>query len=121
MDNPNPSLFADPQGLQNAQNQVHAWIQQYGVRYFDPLTNNAVLMEEVGEMSRIMARTYGEQSFKTGESAEQLGSEMADVLWVLLCLANQCGIDLEHELQENLAKKTSRDQYRHLDNPKLKP
>ena len=98
---------------------IHAWIQTYGVRYFDPLTNNAVLMEEVGEMARIMARTYGEQSFKAGESAEQLGPEMADVLWVLLCLANQCGIDLEKELRLSLEKKTARDQNRHHANPKL--
>lgn len=113
-------LFENPQGLQDAQNQVHEWIRQYGVRYFDPLTNNAVLMEEVGEMARIMARTYGEQSFKEGESAEHLGSEIADVLWVLLCLANQCGIDLEKEFQGTLAKKTSRDKVRHHQNPKIK-
>jgi NTP pyrophosphatase (non-canonical NTP hydrolase) len=85
------------------------------------LTNNAILMEEVGEMARIMARTYGEQSFKAGESVEQLGPEMADVLWVLLCLANQCGIDLEKELRLSLVKKTARDQDRHLTNPKLQP
>ena len=121
MDNPHPPLFVQPQGLQNAQNLVHDWIQTYGVRYFDPLTNNAILMEEVGEMARIMARTYGEQSFKAGESAAELGPEMADVLWVLLCLANQCGIDLEQELHRSLAKKTNRDQQRHRDNPKLQP
>jgi len=119
MDKPQPPLFGQPQGLQNAQNLVHDWIQTYGVRYFDPLTNNAILMEEVGEMARIMARTYGEQSFKAGGAAEQLGSEMADVLWVLLCLANQCGIDLEQELQASLAKKTKRDEQRHRENPKL--
>ena len=119
MEKSNLSLFENPEGIQIAQNQVHAWIQTYGVRYFDPLTNNAVLMEEVGEMARIMARTYGEQSFKAGESAEQLGPEMADVLWVLLCLANQCGIDLEKELRLSLEKKTARDQNRHHANPKL--
>ncbi len=121
MDKPSPNLFTDPQGLQNAQNLIHSWILTYGVRYFDPLTNNAILMEEVGELARIMARTYGEQSFKDGESAEQLGPEMADVLWILLCLANQCGIDLEQELQCSLAKKTTRDQQRHRNNPKLQP
>ncbi|MBU6192077.1 MAG: nucleotide pyrophosphohydrolase [Bacteroidetes bacterium] len=121
MEKTNLPLFENPEGIQIAQNQVHAWIQSYGVRYFDPLTNNAILMEEVGEMARIMARTYGEQSFKAGESAEQLGSEMADVLWVLLCLANQCGIDLEQELQASLAKKTKRDEQRHRENPKLQP
>lgn len=119
MEKNNLPLFENPEGIQIAQNQVHAWIQIYGVRYFDPLTNNAVLMEEVGEMARIMARTYGEQSFKAGESAEQLGPEMADVLWVLLCLANQCGIDLEKELRLSLEKKTARDQNRHHANPKL--
>ncbi len=119
MEKINLPLFENPEGIQIAQNQVHAWIQTYGVRYFDPLTNNAVLMEEVGEMARIMARTYGEQSFKAGESAEQLGPEMADVLWVLLCLANQCGIDLEKELRLSLEKKTARDQNRHHANPKL--
>ncbi|MFZ9680496.1 MAG: nucleotide pyrophosphohydrolase [Bacteroidia bacterium] len=121
MEKPLPPLFAEPQGLQNAQNLVHEWILAYGVRYFNPLTNNAILMEEVGELARIMARTYGEQSFKAGESAEQLGPEMADVLWVLLCLANQCGIDLEQELQRSLSKKTNRDQQRHRENPKLQP
>jgi NTP pyrophosphatase (non-canonical NTP hydrolase) len=120
MDQSHPQIFSDPQGLQITQNQVHEWIMEYGVRYFDPMTNNAILMEEVGEMSRIIARTYGEQSFKEGESTEHLGSEMADVLWVLLCLANQCGIDLQKEFQETLAKKTSRDKVRHLNNPKLR-
>ena len=101
-----------------AQQLVDQWIKQYGVRYFSELTNMAILTEEVGELARVMARTYGDQSFKTGEKAN-IGDEMADILWVLLCLANQTGINLEVEFQKNLEKKTKRDQTRHLNNEKL--
>ncbi|MFM8493008.1 MAG: nucleotide pyrophosphohydrolase [Bacteroidota bacterium] len=101
------------------QNQVDAWIRTVGVRYFSELTNTALLMEEVGELARIMARAYGEQSFKEGESAEQLADEMADVLWVLICLANQTGVNLEAAFRKNLEKKSTRDAQRHLNNPKL--
>ncbi len=104
--------------IREAQRTVDEWIKTYGVRYFSELTNMAVLTEEVGEMARIMARKYGDQSFKEGEKAD-LGDEMADVLWVLLCIANQTGIDLTAELRRNLAKKTSRDNQRHINNPKL--
>ena len=102
-----------------AQQQVDAWIKTVGVRYFNELTNTAILMEEVGELARIMARTYGEQSFKQGEKAD-LADEMADVLWVLICLANQTGVNLEQALQENFEKKNRRDANRHLDNEKLR-
>lgn len=105
--------------LREAQKAVDGWIKTYGVRYFSELTNMAVLTEEVGEMARIMARKYGDQSFKEGEKAD-LGDEMADVLWVLLCIANQTGIDLTDELRRNIEKKTSRDKDRHINNPKLK-
>lgn len=105
--------------IKDIQKQVNHWIQSVGVRYFNELTNTAILMEEVGELARIMARTYGEQSFKEGESAEHLADEMADVLWVLICLANQTGIDLDEAFQKNLQKKTSRDAQRHRQNPKL--
>lgn len=97
---------------------VDNWIKEYGVRYFSELTNMAVLTEEVGELARVMARTYGDQSFKPGEKAN-LGDEMADVLWVLLCLANQTGIDLTAELRKNIEKKTKRDKNRHKNNIKL--
>lgn len=105
--------------LDEAQEQVDAWIKKYGVRYFSELTNMAVLTEEVGELARIMARKYGDQSFKEGEK-ENLDDEMADVLWVLLCLANQTGVNLTEAFQRNLKKKTQRDQTRHINNPKLK-
>lgn len=105
--------------IKEAQQTVDQWIHEYGVRYFSELTNMAILTEEVGELARIMARTYGDQSFKEGEQAN-LGDEMADVLWVLLCLANQTGIDLTAELQKNIEKKTARDKERHLNNKKLK-
>ncbi|MCI5664289.1 MAG: nucleotide pyrophosphohydrolase [Mediterranea sp.] len=105
--------------LCDAQRQVDEWIRTYGVRYFSELTNMAILTEEVGELARIMARKYGDQSFKTGEK-ENLDDEMADVLWVLICLANQTGVDLTEAFRRNLAKKTSRDKERHLNNPKLK-
>ena len=105
--------------LREAQDAVDRWIKEYGVRYFSELTNMACLTEEVGELARVIARTYGDQSFKRGEKAN-LGEEMADVLWVLLCLANQTGVDLTDELRTNFEKKTFRDRTRHLENPKLK-
>lgn len=104
--------------IREAQHLVDQWIKTYGVRYFSELTNMAILTEEVGEMARIMARKYGEQSFKEGEKAN-LGDEMADVLWVLLCIANQTGTDLTAELRRNIAKKTRRDKDRHKNNSKL--
>jgi NTP pyrophosphatase (non-canonical NTP hydrolase) len=106
--------------LQEAQAQVDAWIKTVGVRYFSELTNTAVLMEEVGEVARIMARTYGDQSFKKADLAKDLGDEMADVLFVLICLANQTGIDLTAAFAKNMEKKTIRDADRHKNNPKLK-
>ena len=112
--------------IQEAQETVDRWIKEYGVRYFSELTNMAVLTEEVGELAKIIARRYGEQSWKaTDERAkdnglEALGDEMADVLWVLLCLANQTGIDLTEQFQKNLEKKTNRDKSRHINNQKLK-
>lgn len=104
--------------LEEAQKTVDEWIKTYGVRYFSELTNMAVLTEEVGELARIMARNYGDQSFKKGEKHD-LGDEMADVLWVLICLANQTGVDLTEAFRKNLEKKTSRDKERHINNPKL--
>lgn len=104
--------------LREAQQLVDEWIHTYGVRYFSELTNMAVLTEEVGEVARIMARKYGDQSFKE-EEKDSLGDEMADVLWVLLCIANQTGIDLTEELRRNIEKKTRRDKDRHRNNPKL--
>lgn len=104
--------------INELQERVDAWIKQYGVRYFSELTNMACLMEEVGELARVMARTYGDQSFKAGEKAN-LADEMADVLWVLVCLANQTGVDLTAAVEANFAKKTSRDSERHLQNEKL--
>ncbi|MFZ9955542.1 MAG: nucleotide pyrophosphohydrolase [Flavobacteriales bacterium] len=101
------------------QKEVDTWIKTYGVRYFNELTNTAILMEEVGELARIMARKYGEQSFKNKEEEKQLGDEMADVLWVLVCLANQTGVDLEEAMKKNMEKKTSRDKERHKNNEKL--
>jgi NTP pyrophosphatase (non-canonical NTP hydrolase) len=107
--------------LKEAQSKVDDWIKTVGVRYFSELTNTAILMEEVGEVARIMARTYGDQSFKKADLAKDLGDEMADVLFVLICLANQTGIDLTEALEKNLEKKTVRDADRHKNNPKLKP
>jgi NTP pyrophosphatase (non-canonical NTP hydrolase) len=104
--------------IQEAQQAVDRWIKTYGVRYFSELTNMAVLTEEVGELARVMARKYGDQSFKPGEK-ENLGEEMADVLWVLLCLANQTGVDLTEELKKSIEKKTKRDAERHKNNSKL--
>jgi NTP pyrophosphatase (non-canonical NTP hydrolase) len=106
--------------ITEAQKKIDQWINTIGIRYFDPLTNTAVLMEEVGEVARIMSRKYGEQSFKESDKKINLGDEMADVLFVLMCLANQCEIDLEQSLLKNLDKKTNRDQERHQNNPKLK-
>lgn len=105
--------------INHAQQLVDQWIKSYGVRYFSELTNMACLTEEVGELARVMARTYGDQSFKPGEKAN-LGEEMADVLWVLICLANQTGVNLAQELRRSIEKKTRRDATRHLNNPKLK-
>jgi NTP pyrophosphatase (non-canonical NTP hydrolase) len=102
-----------------AQKQVDEWIKTIGVRYFNELTNTAILMEEVGELARIMARKYGEQSFKANEKDNDLADEMADVLWVLICLANQTGVDLTTAFEKNMAKKTNRDATRHLENEKL--
>ena len=104
--------------IQEAQQRVDEWIRQYGVRYFSELTNMACLTEEVGELARVMARTYGDQSFKAGEKPN-LGEEMADVLWVLICLANQTGIDLTAKLEKSFEKKTRRDATRHINNSKL--
>ena len=112
--------------IRDAQETVDRWIREYGVRYFSELTNMTVLTEEVGELARIMARRYGEQSWKptdpraadNGQAA--LGEEMADVLWVLLCIANQTGVDLTDELLKSIEKKTKRDALRHIENPKLK-
>ncbi|MGP1377740.1 MAG: nucleotide pyrophosphohydrolase [Prevotella veroralis] len=104
--------------IQEAQEAVDKWIKEYGVRYFSELTNMACLTEEVGELARVIARSYGDQSFKAGEKPN-LGEEMADVLWVLLCLANQTGVNLTEELQRSFDKKTSRDKDRHKNNSKL--
>lgn len=105
--------------LKMAQEQVDQWIKTNGVRYFNELTNTAILTEEVGEVARIMARRYGEQSEKESDKSKDLGEEMADVLWVLICLANQTGIDLTDAFQKNMEKKTVRDKDRHHNNPKL--
>lgn len=107
--------------IQEAQSKVDDWIKTYGVRYFSELTNTAMLMEEVGEVARIMAREYGDQSYKKSDRTIELADEMADVLFVLICLANQTGIDLADALKKNLDKKTNRDAKRHHENPKLKP
>ena len=105
--------------IKQAQKMVDAWIKEYGVRYFSELTNMACLTEEVGELARIIARKYGDQSFKNGEKPN-LGEEMADILWVLICLANQTGVDLTKEFFKSMEKKTNRDSLRHIANPKLK-
>lgn len=106
--------------IQEAQLQVDQWIKLHGVRYFNEMTNMAILTEEVGEVARIMARRYGEQSEKESDKGKDLGEEMADVLWVLICLANQTGVDLTAAFQKNIEKKTERDKDRHHQNPKLK-
>ena len=105
--------------LKEIQRVVDTWIHEYGVRYFSELTNMACLTEEVGELARVMARKYGDQSFKSGEK-ENLGEEMADILFVLVCLANQTGVNLTEEFIKNMQKKTNRDSLRHIANPKLK-
>lgn len=105
--------------LKEAQQKVDDWIKKYGVRYFSELSNMAILTEEVGELARIMVRKYGDQSFKKGEEDAGLGDEMADVLWVLICLANQTGVDLEEAFEKNMEKKTNRDKNRHHQNKKL--
>jgi NTP pyrophosphatase (non-canonical NTP hydrolase) len=107
--------------IKEAQQQVDAWIRTVGVRYFSELTNMAILTEEVGELARIMARKYGDQSFKNSEKELDLSDEMADVLWVLICLANQTGVDLSAAFQKNLQKKNTRDAERHQQNEKLRP
>lgn len=112
--------------IEEAQNSVDQWIKEYGVRYFSELTNMAVLTEEVGELARVISRRYGEQSWKKNDSRAEdngkqaLADEMADVLWVLICLANQTGVDLDKALLKNIEKKTSRDKNRHINNLKLK-
>ena len=113
--NPNEMTIRELQG------KVDSWIKEVGVRYFSELTNLAVLVEEVGELSRILARTYGDQSFKKSDAAYSLPDEMADVLFVLVCLANQTGVDLTQAIHDNLLKKSTRDATRHRDNPKLQP
>jgi NTP pyrophosphatase (non-canonical NTP hydrolase) len=105
--------------IEEAQQAVDGWIQTTGVRYFNELTNLGILMEEVGELSRLMVRTYGEQSFKASDQGKELSDEMADVLWVLICLANQTGVNLTEALQKNFDKKNIRDANRHKNNPKL--
>lgn len=106
--------------IKQAQLDVDQWIKTVGVRYFNELTNLGILMEEVGELSRLMVRKYGEQSFKESDKGKELGDEMADVLWVLICLANQTGVDLTEALQKNFEKKNNRDANRHQENEKLK-
>lgn len=106
--------------LQEAQKQVDNWIKEYGVRYFSELTNMAILTEEVGELASHIARKYGDQSFKDNEKKVEIADEMADVLWVLICLANQTGVDLSAAFEKNMAKKTTRDSQRHMNNDKLK-
>ncbi len=105
--------------INEAQKQVDNWIKTYGVRYFSELTNMAILTEEVGELARIMSRKFGDQSFKKSEEKYDLGDEMADILWVLICLANQTGIDLNEAFIKNMEKKTLRDKERHIQNKKL--
>lgn len=106
--------------LAEAQKQVDDWIKRYGVRYFSELSNMAILTEEVGELARVIVRTYGEQSFKKSDENKNLADEMADVLWVLICLANQTGVNLTDAFEKNIRKKTERDKERHLKNKKLK-
>jgi NTP pyrophosphatase (non-canonical NTP hydrolase) len=105
--------------IQEAQQRVDEWIRGYGKRYFSELTNMTILTEEIGELARIMARTYGEQSFKESDKSYNMADEMADILWVLLCLANQTGINLTDAFEKNIEKKTKRDKERHINNPKL--
>ncbi len=105
--------------LREAQEKVDRWIKLFGVRYFGELTNMALLTEEVGELARLVARIYGDQSFKQSDRAYDLGDEMADILWVLLCMANQTGVDMTAAFERNMSKKTNRDRERHINNPKL--
>ena len=105
--------------LREVQQEIDQWIKEHGVRYFNELSNLAILTEEVGELARIMVRKYGDQSFKKGEEQLDLGDEIADVLWVLVCIANQTGVDLDEAIKDNLKKKTTRDRERHKNNPKL--
>lgn len=111
--------MSESKNITQWQQAVDSWIKEYGVRYFSELTNTAILMEEVGELARLMARIYGDQSFKDSDKNKELGDEMADILWVLMCLANQTGVDLNAALVKNIEKKTSRDSERHKNNPKL--
>ncbi len=106
--------------IEQAQQKVDKWVNEYGVRYFNELTNMAILTEEVGEVARIISRRYGEQSEKESDKNKDLSEELADVMFVLLCLANQTGVDMEKALEESLIKKTKRDQKRHIKNPKLR-
>ncbi len=117
----NQPLNSNDITIADAQQKVDTWIKTLGVRYFSELTNLAQLVEEVGEVARIMSRRFGEQSFKSGESDADLGDELADVMFVLICIANQTGVDLTAALEKNLQKKTQRDAKRHLENPKLTP
>lgn len=110
----------DDMGIKEYQDKVDQWVKTYGVRYFSELTNLGILMEEVGELARIMTRIYGDQSFKRKEEKKDLADELADVLFVAVCIANQTGVDLVSALQKNLEKKTARDKTRHHNNPKLK-
>lgn len=105
--------------IKDLQKSVDEWIKQYGVRYFNELTNMAILTEEVGELARIVARKYGEQSFKNGEENADIADEIVDVLWVLVCIANQTGVNLEAAIEKNIQKKTNRDKNRHVNNQKL--
>lgn len=111
--------MSESKNITQWQQAVDSWIKEYGVRYFSELTNTAILMEEVGELARLMARIYGDQSFKDSDKNKELGDEMADILWVLMCIANQTGVDLNAALVKNIEKKTSRDSERHKNNPKL--
>ena len=106
--------------IENAQKEIDIWIKSIGVRYFNELTNLGILMEEVGELSRLMVRKYGEQSFKQSDQGKEIEDELADVLWVLICIANQTGVNLNEALQNNMEKKTNRDSNRHVENEKLK-
>lgn len=111
--------MSNPITIEEAQTQVDEWIKAYGVRYFSELTNMAILTEEVGELARVISRTYGDQSFKDSDKEFNLSDEMADVLWVLICLANQTGVNLTEAFEKNIQKKTERDKTRHLNNEKL--
>lgn len=106
--------------LCEAQNTVDDWIKRYGVRYFSELTNMAILTEEVGELARVISRTYGDQSFKDSDLKGNISDELADILWVVICIANQTGVDIEEAFKKNIAKKTNRDSTRHINNTKLK-